>query len=509
MLVRTKTAILFGVRAVPVEVEVDVSPGICSFSLVGLAGSGVRESRERIRTAFRNSGFAFPDMRITVNLAPADVKKEGSSFDLPVAAGILTATGQAEAEKLGTYLVAGELSLDGTIKPVAGAVSLAYLAKRMGLAGIIVPPPNFYQASLISGIDVVPIPTLRDFVRFLNGEDEFPPHPVPPRPGEKRENRKRDLSDVVGQETAKRALEIAAAGGHNLLYVGPPGTGKSMLAERIVTILPDPDEEEVIEINEVHSLNGSAAGGRILRERPFRSPHHSISYAGMVGGGNPPVPGEVTLAHRGVLFLDEFPEFRRDVLEALRQPMETGVVVITRSSHSFTFPARFSLIATANPCGCGYYGYPERECVCRPRDLVSYRKKLTGPVIDRIDMQVEMLPPPRRDIIERTSPGESSQAVKKRVIRAREIQKERYGKLPWKLNSFIPGRETLETASPTEEARRLLERASETLGLSARAIHRILKISRTIADLEEEKRVLPRHVSEALHYRFLDREKRR
>jgi len=500
LLAKTLSASVIGVEAFPVEVEVDISFGLPGFVLVGLPDGAVKESRERLRAAIKNAGFDFPSQKITVNLAPADIKKEGSGFDLPIAATLLAATGAIPRERLEGVLLCGELSLDGTVKKVRGILPVALLAREEGLT-LIVPAENAQEAALVEGVEVWPVRSLPHLLSLLLGETQ--PEPVPlPEAGD--EESVEDLADVVGQESARRALEIAAAGGHNLLMIGPPGAGKTMLARRLPGILPPLSYAEALETTRIYSVAGLLSPERpLLKKRPFRAPHHTVSDVGLIGGGSHPKPGEISLAHNGVLFLDELPEFRRNALEALRQPLEEGQVTITRSSVTVTYPARFLLLASMNPCKCGYYGDRRRACQCSPQEVRRYRNKISGPLLDRIDLQIEV---PAVDYRELGSDrrGEPSEVVRRRVEAAWARQQERYQK-PGKLNAHLRAAELREFCPLDAEGRRILEQAAKKLNLSARAYHRLLKVARTIADLEQEERIAPAHLLEAIQYRALDR----
>ncbi len=506
MLSRVFSGSVIGIDAFPVEVEVDISRGLPSFSTVGLPDSAVKESKDRVKSAIKNSGYEFPAKRITVNLAPADVKKEGTIFDLPVAVGILRAGGLIKEDSLSDYLIIGELSLDGRIKPVRGALSIGVCAKGLGKK-LILPVENGKEAAVVDGLEVFGIPTLADVVEFLNTGAGVSPCRVDSLSFFHRDDTAgEDLSDVKGQEHVKRALEVAAAGGHNLLMIGPPGSGKTMLARRLPGILPDLTLEEAIETTKVHSVAGKLGNGRFLvTERPFRAPHHSISDAGLIGGGQIPRPGEASLAHNGVLFLDEMPEFKKNVLEALRQPLEESFLNISRAALSVTYPADFMLVGAMNPCPCGYLGDPAKECLCTPLQVQRYRARLSGPLLDRIDIHCEV-PAVRFRELNDNRRGESSSEVKKRVERARSIQRERFsGNKKVFSNSRMTTRHIKRFCTLDAEGVKLLEAAMERLGLSARAYTRILKVARTVADLEGADRILPHHLSEAIQYRTLDR----
>jgi len=506
LLAKVLSSSVIGIDAFPVEVEVDVGRGLPSFQTVGLPDNSVKESRERVRSAIKNSGYNFPTGRITVNLAPADIKKEGTVFDLPMAVGILGAGGMIRKDRLGDFFILGELSLDGLIRPVRGALSFAASARRLNKK-ILLPVENKDEAALIEGVEAYGVGSLSELVSFLNGERDIEPARVDVEsyfrnaPGEDH----RDISDVMGQEHVKRAIEVAGAGAHNLLMMGPPGSGKTMLARRLSTILPDMTVEEALETTKVHSVAGVLAGGKVLvTERPFRSPHHTISDAGLIGGGQIPRPGEVSLAHNGVLFLDELPEFRKNVLEALRQPLEDGVVTISRAAISLTYPAGFMLVCAMNPCGCGYLGDREKECHCTPLMVKRYRSKLSGPLLDRIDIHCDV-PRVRFTELIPGKKGATSAQIKKRVDGARKIQRERFKGTRIFSNSAMTSRQVRKYCEVDVESLKLLELAMEKLGLSARAYTRILKVGRTIADLEGEGKILPCHVAEAIQYRTLDR----
>lgn len=503
MLAKAYSNAVAGIEGYSVEVEIDLAQGLPAFNIVGLPDVAVKEAKERVRAAIKNSGWQFPVKRITVNLAPANIKKKGATFDLPIAIGILAARGVVDEPKLEQYTLVGELSLDGTVKKITGALSMALAAKADGKVGIILPQENASEAAIIDNLEIIAVADLAEVIDFFNNQhsktrgveqsssitDEY----------------KIDYQDVKGQEHAKRALEVAAAGRHNLVMIGPPGAGKTMLAKRVPTILPPLTKEEAIEVTKIFSIiDKLPADKSLIENRPFRSPHHTISNAGLIGGGRIPQPGEISLAHQGVLFLDELTEFQRKVLEILRQPLEERKITLNRSAITLTYPCEFLLVAALNPCPCGYYGSSGQQCSCTPYQRKNYLNKISGPILDRIDIHLEI---PRLEAEELTNyqRGESSAEIKKRVIAARELQLQRFKGKNINYNSGMDSAVLEEFCKLTPEASDMLEGAINNLNLSARAYDRILKLSRTIADLANSKIITVNHLAEAIQYRSLDR----
>ncbi len=507
MISKAISCVAIGIEAHLIDVEINIADGLPSFNIIGLPDNAIRESRDRIKFAIKNSGFLFPKGRITVNLAPANIKKEGSGFDLPIALSILCALGSVKEEKLASHALCGELSLDGKLKEIRGALPIVLGAKEKGISSMIIPKRNLNELSSIGGIDIFAFEHLTDAVAFLNGVMEC-------RPQNKKSNLikiskikyKKDFTDVKGQEHVKRGLEIAAAGGHNVLLIGPPGSGKSMLAKRVPTILSEMTKSEIFETSKIHSVAGLLSPNKgLITKRPFRDPHHSISDAALVGGGSNAIPGEISLAHNGVLFLDELPEFKRNVLELLRQPIENGSIRISRVNNSSVYPARFMLIAAMNPCPCGYFTDPKKECHCTPYQIQRYLSKISGPLLDRIDMHLNV-PRLNYETLSQKRTGESSETIRTRVNNIRKAQEERYVNDGLLFNAYLESKEIEKYCKLDAEGEELLKMAILELGISARAYDKILKVARTCADMENKDLIEASHVSEAISYRSLDRD---